>query len=54
MGRLPARLVVFAVEGRDFAPGMGLSDEVRAAVPLVVSSIVAELTALTPVAFRRR
>ncbi len=54
MGRLPARLVVFAVEGRDFAPGPGLSDEVRAAVPQVVSSIVAELTALTPVAFRQR
>jgi hydrogenase maturation protease len=44
MARLPARLVVFAVEGQDFTPGPGLSDVVRGAVPQVVSAIVSELT----------
>jgi hydrogenase maturation protease len=45
MARLPARLVVFAVEGQDFSPGPGLSDVVRGAVPTVVSAIVSELAA---------
>ena len=37
LDRLPARLIVYAVEGRRFDAGLGLSDEVR--------SVVAELTA---------
>lgn len=51
MARLPARLVVFAVEGQDFSPGPGLSDVVRGAVPTVVSAIVSELA--TPSDARR-
>ncbi|MGZ8764297.1 MAG: carbamoyltransferase HypF [Acidimicrobiia bacterium] len=45
LGRLPARLVVFAVEGNEFGPGPGLSGPVTAAVPGVVSAIIGELTA---------
>ena len=37
LGRLPPRLTVIGVEGRDFAPGTGLSPEVAAAVDRVVS-----------------
>lgn len=32
LGRLPSRLVVFGIEGRDFSPGEGVSPEVDAAV----------------------
>jgi hydrogenase maturation protease len=45
VGRLPARLVVYTVEGRDFADGPGLSDPVAAAVPDVVARVVADATA---------
>lgn len=45
LGRLPARLVVYAVEGHDFGPGPGLSATVAAAVPEVVAAIERELTA---------
>jgi hydrogenase maturation protease len=39
LGRLPARVVVFGIEGRDFSPGEGLSPEVDAAVDAVVQEI---------------
>ena len=39
LGRLPARVVVFGIEGRDFAPGEGLSPEVAAAVDEVVRRV---------------
>jgi hydrogenase maturation protease len=41
--QLPPRLLVYGVEGRDFAPGMGLSAAVASAVPEVVARIVREL-----------
>jgi hydrogenase maturation protease len=41
--QLPRRLLVYGVEGRDFAPGMGLSAAVASAVPEVVARIVREL-----------
>ncbi len=50
LGRMPARLVVFAIEGQEFGPGPGLSEPVAAAVPDVVAAIVGELAA--PVARR--
>ncbi|NGN62472.1 hydrogenase maturation protease [Streptomyces sp. A7024] len=43
LGRLPARLVVFAVEGSDGALGTGLSAPVAAAVAPVVERVAAEL-----------
>ena len=45
LGRLPARLVVFAVEGAEFGPGPGLSATVAASVPEVVSAVLGELSA---------
>lgn len=40
LGRLPARLVLYAVEGRDFTEGPGLSDPVARAVPDVAARLV--------------
>jgi len=42
LGRLPARVVVFGIEGRDFTPGEGLSPDVDAAVDEVVKRVTAE------------
>lgn len=39
LGRLPARLTVYAVEGRSFEAGSPLSDEVGAAIPRVAAMI---------------
>ncbi len=41
LGRLPARVVVYGIEGADFAPGSGLSPEVAAAVDRVVEEVAA-------------
>ena len=46
LGRLPRRLIVYGVEGTDFTAGEGLSPAVEAAVPAVVSRVMAELEAL--------
>jgi hydrogenase maturation protease len=42
LGRLPAHVVVFGIEGRDFTPGEGLSPDVDAAVDEVVKRVTAE------------
>ena len=42
LGRVPARLVLYAVGGRDFANGPGLSDPVADAVPVVAARVVEE------------
>ena len=42
LGRLPARVVVFGIEGRDFTPGEGLSPDVDAAVDEVVRRVTEE------------
>ena len=46
LGQLPARVVVFGIEGHDFAPGEGLSPEVDAAVDEVVRRVSEEATGL--------
>jgi hydrogenase maturation protease len=46
LGRLPARLVVFAVEGLDFSEGPGLTGAVARAVPDVVDRVVGEVGAV--------
>jgi len=46
LGRLPARLVVFAVEGHDASPGPGLSASVAAAVPELVVAVRHDLRAV--------
>ena len=45
LGSLPRRCVVFAIEGRDFAPGAPLSAPVAAAVEVVAARLAAELMA---------
>jgi hydrogenase maturation protease len=45
LDRAPDRLVVFAVEAADTGFGVGLSDDVAGAVPVVADRIVAELRA---------
>ena len=43
LGRLPGRLVVYGVEGEDFASGAGLSPPVAAAVAGVAEAIAGDL-----------
>lgn len=38
LDRLPARVVVFGVEGRCFSAGEGLSEQVRAAIPALADA----------------
>lgn len=45
LGRLPARLVVFAVEAESFDIGAGLSAEVAATVPALAGEIAHEVAA---------
>jgi hydrogenase maturation protease len=46
LGRLPASLVVYAVEGARFNPGTGLSPAVQAAIPELVQMVVREAAEL--------
>lgn len=43
LGRLPPRVVIYGIEGRDFAPGDEISPEVLAAAEEVAGQIVAGL-----------
>ncbi len=43
LGRLPKRLVVYGIEGEDFAAGEGLTPEVEAAVQRLTAELAAEL-----------
>jgi len=43
LGRLPARVVVFGIEGADFGLGAELTDPVAAAVESVAQAVIAEL-----------
>lgn len=47
LGRLPGRLVIFAVEVTDVGFGPGLSPAVAAAVPAVVEAVLTEVRANT-------
>jgi hydrogenase maturation protease len=47
LGRPPARVVVFGIEGRDFTPGEGLSPDVGAAVDEVVRRVAEERSGRT-------
>jgi len=46
LGRLPARIVLFGVEGRRFASGSALSGPVADAIPRLVEAVLAEARAL--------
>ena len=43
LGRLPQRLIVYGIEGRQFATGASPTPEVEAAIAAVVESILEEL-----------
>jgi hydrogenase maturation protease len=43
LGYLPASLIIYAIEGRNFATGAGLSDEVEAAVQQVALQLARDL-----------
>lgn len=43
LNQLPPRLIVFAIEGRKFAAGAGLSPDVENSVPVVVKLILQEI-----------
>jgi hydrogenase maturation protease len=43
LGRMPQRLVVYAVEAADVGLGIGLSDPVAGAVPTLVDQVLGEL-----------
>jgi hydrogenase maturation protease len=43
LGRLPARVVVYGIEGLDFALGSGLSEPVAGVVDEVAQAVLAEL-----------
>jgi hydrogenase maturation protease len=45
LGRVPARFVLYAVEGLDFSDGPGLSEPVARAVPDVVARVVEDALA---------
>ena len=47
LGRLPARLYVFAIEGRDFRAGHAMSSEVAQAVETVTDRVLARIRDLT-------
>ncbi len=42
LGRLPARVVVFGIEGRCFDAGSGLSEDVRAAIAPLAERVLGE------------
>ena len=43
LGELPAYLIIYGIEGRNFAPGQDLSPEVAAAIPEAVRRIKGEI-----------
>ena len=45
LGELPQRVIVYGIEGRDFAAGAPVSDVARAAASLVADAIAGELAA---------
>ena len=46
LGRLPAHVIVFGIEGRQFEPGAGLSKGVEAALAEVANLVLAEIASL--------
>jgi len=46
LNRLPSRLLIFGIEGRDFTPGTGLSPDVENALPTLLKTVTRELESL--------
>jgi hydrogenase maturation protease len=53
LDRLPGRLILYAVHGRDFRLGVPLSDPVAMAVPELVTRIAREILGVLSIAERR-
>ena len=49
LGRLPQHVIVYALEGRRFDAGAGLSDEIAAIVPAVADRVLREARSLRSV-----
>jgi len=49
LGRMPTRVIVYAVEGRRFDAGAGLSEEIAAIVPAVADRVLREARSLRSV-----
>jgi hydrogenase maturation protease len=43
LGQLPQSLIIFGIEGKDFAAGVGLAERVKTAAEEVISSIIREI-----------
>lgn len=43
LDRLTPRLIVYAIEGRDFSAGTGLSPDVERAIPAAIATLIDEL-----------
>jgi len=43
LSRLPRRLIIYAIDGRDFSAGIGLSPEVERAIPAAVAAVIGEI-----------
>jgi hydrogenase maturation protease len=45
--QLPPRLIVFAIEGRDFTAGIGLSAELEGAIPAAIAAVIREIAKIS-------
>ena len=52
LNRLPPRLLVLGIEGRDFTPGSGLSLEVEDALPVLLKTVTQDMASLGPTAVK--
>jgi len=50
LGRLPSKLIVYGIEGRNFDPGPGLSDAVMIGVENAIRQIIDEIAAESRIA----
>jgi len=46
LGTLPARLILYGIEGKEFGEGVGLSDQVLRSIPALIAMIEEDLHAL--------
>lgn len=47
MNRLPSKMIIYGIEGRNFQAGVGLSPEVQRSVPEVIQSIIDDVQNIT-------
>jgi len=47
MKRLPSKMIIYGIEGKNFQAGVGLSPEVQQSVPTVIQSIIQDVESFT-------